>query len=169
MTTANMVLWREIRLRVTCCSPPTAEQEQLTTDCWPRGAASRHSSLPPAAPKGGQLPNEGSLWPPGQFGRIPGKRSSLAVTPDLDQREVAEATVVRGRSVQVVTRINDLIYWIQRHPRARTLVVHLDRLAPCLGATRGEQPRIAGNVTRAQQCKFAACVSVVTRGCLQCF
>ncbi|KDR09269.1 hypothetical protein L798_00935, partial [Zootermopsis nevadensis] len=31
---------------------------------------------------------------------------------------------------RVVTRINDVVYRIQRHTRARMMVVHLDRLAP---------------------------------------
>jgi hypothetical protein len=30
----------------------------------------------------------------------------------------------------ITTRINDVIYRIQRHPRAKMMVVHLDRLAP---------------------------------------
>jgi hypothetical protein len=32
-----------------------------------------------------------------------------------------------------MTRINNVIYRIQRHPRAKMMVVHLDRLAPYLG------------------------------------
>jgi hypothetical protein len=40
---------------------------------------------------------------------------------------------------KVITRIND-VYRIQRHPRSRMMVVHLDRLAPYLGATRDKQP-----------------------------
>ena len=38
----------------------------------------------------------------------------------------------------IITRINDVVYRVQRHPRAKMMVVHLDRLAPYLGATRGE-------------------------------
>jgi hypothetical protein len=34
-----------------------------------------------------------------------------------------------------ITRINDVVYRIQRHPRAKIMFVHLDRLAPYLGAT----------------------------------
>jgi hypothetical protein len=37
-----------------------------------------------------------------------------------------------------ITRINDVVYHIQRHPRAKMMVIHLDRLAPYLGATRDE-------------------------------
>ncbi|KDR23993.1 hypothetical protein L798_07932, partial [Zootermopsis nevadensis] len=40
---------------------------------------------------------------------------------------------------RVVTRINDVVYRIQRHTRARMMVVHLDRLAPYSGAARDEQ------------------------------
>ena len=38
----------------------------------------------------------------------------------------------------IITRINDVIYRIQRHGRAKRIVVHLDRLAPYLGPTRDE-------------------------------
>jgi hypothetical protein len=38
----------------------------------------------------------------------------------------------------VFTRINDVVYRIQRHHRANIMVVHLNRLAQCLGATRDE-------------------------------
>jgi len=38
----------------------------------------------------------------------------------------------------IITRINDVVYRVQRHPRTKMMVVHLDRLAPYLGATRGE-------------------------------
>jgi hypothetical protein len=38
----------------------------------------------------------------------------------------------------VITRINDVVYRVQRSPRAKMMVVHLDRLAPYLGATRDE-------------------------------
>jgi len=37
-----------------------------------------------------------------------------------------------------INRINDVIYGIQRHPRAKMMVVHLDTLAPYLGAIRDE-------------------------------
>jgi hypothetical protein len=49
-------------------------------------------------------------------------------------------TRTRGRSpklqsawegpYKVINRINDVVYRIQRHPRSRMMVVHLDRLAP---------------------------------------
>jgi hypothetical protein len=38
----------------------------------------------------------------------------------------------------ITTRINDVIYRIQWRPRAKMMVVHLDRLAPYLGASRDE-------------------------------
>jgi len=33
------------------------------------------------------------------------------------------------------TQINDIIYWIQQHPKAKMMVAHLDRLMQYLGAT----------------------------------
>jgi hypothetical protein len=41
---------------------------------------------------------------------------------------------------KVVTRINDVVYRIQRNPRSKMIVVHLDRLAPYQGAARDERP-----------------------------
>jgi len=38
----------------------------------------------------------------------------------------------------IITWINDIIYRIQRHSRAKMMVVHLDRLAPYLRTTRVE-------------------------------
>jgi hypothetical protein len=38
----------------------------------------------------------------------------------------------------IITRINDVVYRIQRNPRSRMMVVHLDRLAPYQGAARDE-------------------------------
>jgi hypothetical protein len=40
----------------------------------------------------------------------------------------------------IITRINEVVYRIRRHPRAK-MVVNLNRLAPYLGTTRDEQPR----------------------------
>ena len=39
---------------------------------------------------------------------------------------------------KIFTRINDVVYRIQRHPRAKMMVVNLDRLALYLGATQDE-------------------------------
>jgi hypothetical protein len=40
-----------------------------------------------------------------------------------------------------ITWINDVVYQIQQHPRVKMMVVvHLDRLAPYLGATWNKQP-----------------------------
>jgi hypothetical protein len=38
----------------------------------------------------------------------------------------------------IITRINDVVYRIQRHSWAKMMVVHLDRLAPYLGTTWDE-------------------------------
>jgi hypothetical protein len=39
---------------------------------------------------------------------------------------------------KVVNRINDVVYRIQKNPRSRMMVVHLDRLATYQGAARDE-------------------------------
>ena len=38
----------------------------------------------------------------------------------------------------IINQINDVIYWIKRHSRAKVIVIHLDRLAPYLEATQDE-------------------------------
>jgi hypothetical protein len=62
----------------------------------------------------------------------------MAILPDLEQREVTEATIFMGRSIQVITQINDVVYWIKQHPRV--IVVHLEGLVPYLEDTRDKQP-----------------------------
>jgi hypothetical protein len=46
----------------------------------------------------------------------------------------------RDGPYKVITRMNDMVNSIQLHPKAKMMVVHLDRLAPCLGATLEEHP-----------------------------
>jgi hypothetical protein len=38
----------------------------------------------------------------------------------------------------VITHIDDVVYRVQRNSQAKMMVVHLDRLAPYVGATRDE-------------------------------
>jgi hypothetical protein len=40
---------------------------------------------------------------------------------------------------KIVTWINDVVYRIQKNPRSRMIVVHLDLLAPYQGAAQDEQ------------------------------
>jgi hypothetical protein len=42
---------------------------------------------------------------------------------------------------KVVTWINDVVYRIQKNPRSRMMVVHLDRLATYQGAARDERTK----------------------------
>jgi hypothetical protein len=67
-----------------------------------------------------------------------------------DRAWLYRPTRTRGRSpklqaawegpYKVITRINYVVYRIQRHPLSKIMVVQLDRLAPYLGAARDEQP-----------------------------
>jgi hypothetical protein len=41
---------------------------------------------------------------------------------------------------KIVTRINDVVYRIQRNDRSKMMVVHLDQLAPYQGAARDRHP-----------------------------
>jgi hypothetical protein len=47
---------------------------------------------------------------------------------------------------KVIIWINDVAHRIQRHSRAKIMVVHLERLASYLGATRDEQPQRGSSV-----------------------
>jgi hypothetical protein len=83
---------------------------------------------------------EGFPLPPGQFCRLQGGG---------DQVWMYRPTRIRGKpprlqsSVEglykVMTRINDVACMIQRHPRTRIIVLHLDILAPYVEALRDEQ------------------------------
>jgi hypothetical protein len=44
------------------------------------------------------------------------------------------------KSHQSITWINDVVYRVQRHLRAKMIVVHVSRLALYLEATQDEQP-----------------------------
>jgi hypothetical protein len=85
----------------------------------------------------GLWPTDGLLWLPGQFGGISGRWSSVALLPNSYQREVTKATVTRS-PYKVITWINDVVYWIQHHPWAKMMIVHLVRLVPYLGAAWDE-------------------------------
>jgi hypothetical protein len=65
----------------------------------------------------------------------------MTLPTDPDQSEVTQAAVMQlsqEGQYKVITRINDVVYWMQRHPRAKTTAVHLDILEPYLGATQDE-------------------------------
>ena len=62
------------------------------------------------------------------------QEDSVAVLHYPEERKITEATDVLAAPYIVITRIN-VIYWIQWDPRAKKMVIHLDRLAPYLGAT----------------------------------
>jgi hypothetical protein len=59
-----------------------------------------HTSLCQSTPEGGQWQNKGPLQLLGQFSRIPGRWSSLALQPNLSHIEVTGATFVMGRPIQ---------------------------------------------------------------------
>ena len=62
----------------------------------------------------------------------------MAVPPHPEEGKSPKLQTCWEGPYTIITRINDVVYRVQRHPRAKMMVVHLDRLAPYLGATRGE-------------------------------
>jgi hypothetical protein len=65
---------------------------------------------------------------------------SLTVLFNLDHREVIQAPAILEGPYKVVTWIDDVVYWMQQHPRAKIMVVHLNRLEPYLWAAWDEYP-----------------------------
>lgn len=63
----------------------------------------------------------------------------MAVPPYPEYRKIAQAAYMLGRPyIIIITWLIDVIYQIQRYPRAKMTVVHRDSLAPYLVATRDE-------------------------------
>lgn len=65
-------------------------------------------------------------------------RQSLVVSPDPDQKEISAELQQFWEGPYVGSWINNAVYRIQRHPKAKIMVVHLDRLALYLEASREE-------------------------------
>jgi hypothetical protein len=76
----------------------------------------------------GQRPQESSPEPFSQFSRIQCRRSRTAVPPGSEQE-----------SHWSITRIINVVYRLQWQLRAKVIMVHIGRLAPCLEATWDEQ------------------------------
>jgi hypothetical protein len=56
--------------------------------------------------------------------------TECALSPNPHEGEITQTSIPVGRPYKVVTRINDVVYRIQRNPRSRMMVIHLDLLAP---------------------------------------
>jgi hypothetical protein len=75
--------------------------------------------------------------------------TNSAVLQEGERVWLYRPTRMRGKSPKlqscwegpyVITRINDMVYRIQRYPRTKIMVIHLDRMEPYLGATPDEKP-----------------------------
>jgi hypothetical protein len=56
-------------------------------------------------------------------------KEALCTAPVLSYPRPEEKYII------IITRINDIIYWSQRHSRTKMTVAHLYRLVQYLGAT----------------------------------
>jgi hypothetical protein len=63
----------------------------------------------------------------------------VALSPNPHEGEIAKLQSSWEGPYKVVTRINDVVYRIQKNPRSRMMVVHLDRLATYQAAARDER------------------------------
>jgi hypothetical protein len=142
MTPANMVFGRKLRLPCDLLFGAPPDKEQSTTDYVADLVERQHDTHHYARP-----------YLRVASDRMKVRYDSLANSAgfqDGDRVWLYRPTRTRGRSpklqsawkgpYKVITGINDDVYRIQRHPRSRMMVVHLDRLPPYLGATRDEQP-----------------------------
>jgi hypothetical protein len=138
MTPANIVFGRELRLPCDLLFGAPPDKEQSTTDYVADLVERLHDThhyarrhLRVASDRYDRLANSSGFQ-------------------EGDRVWLYRPTRTRGKSpklqsawegpYKVITRINDVVYRILRHPRSRMMVVHLDRLAPYLGAARDEQP-----------------------------
>jgi hypothetical protein len=78
-----------------------------------------------------QIPHN-LTWAGTRAAAVGSQQQSVAVLPKLQSSWEG--------LYKVVTWINDVVYRIQRNPRLRLMVVHVDWLAPPEGAIRDEQP-----------------------------
>jgi hypothetical protein len=142
MTPANMVFGREPRLPCDLLFGAPPDKEQSTTDYVAdlverlpntHHYARRHLRVASDRMKARYFRLANSA------GFQEGDRVWLSRLTRTSERSPKLQSAWKG-PYKVITRINDVVYRIQRHPRSRMMVVHLDRLAPYLGATRDEQP-----------------------------
>jgi hypothetical protein len=112
--------WENSACPVTCylVHPPTRSDPASTTlRIW--WTATWHPKYPPTSEAG-------------QLCRLPGRRWSVAVSPKLQPTwEVP---------YRLVTRINNVVYRIQRHPRTKMVVVHFDQLLSYQGLVEMSSP-----------------------------
>jgi hypothetical protein len=142
MTPANMVFGRELRLPCDLMFGAPPDKEQSTTD-YVADLVERLHDTHHYARRHLTVASD----------RMKARYDRLANSAGFQECErvwLYRSTRTRGRSpklqsawegpYKVITRINDVVYRVQLHPRSRMMVVHLDRLAPYLGAARDEQP-----------------------------
>jgi hypothetical protein len=142
ITAANLVFGRELRLPCNLLFGAPPDKEQSTTDYVADLVERLHDTHHYARRHLGVASD-----------RMKDRYDRLANSAGFQEGErvwLYRPTRTRGRSpklqsewegpYQVIARINDVVSRIQRHPRSRMMVVHLHRLAPCLGAAREEQP-----------------------------
>jgi hypothetical protein len=142
MTPANIVFGRELRLPCDLLIAASAGKEQSTTD-YVADLVERLHDTHNYARRHLRVASD----------RMKARYDRLANSAGFQESDrvwLYRPTRRSGRSPElqsawqgpykVITRINDVVYRIQRHPRSRMMMVHLDRLAPYLGTARDKQP-----------------------------
>jgi hypothetical protein len=137
MTPANMVFGRELRLPCDLLFGAPPDKEQSTTD-YVVDLVERLHDTHHYARRHLRVASDRMKV---RYDRL----ANSAGFQEGDRVWLYRPTRTRGRSAwegpyRVINRINDVVYRVQRHPRSRMMVVHLDRLTPYLGAARDEQP-----------------------------
>jgi hypothetical protein len=142
MTPTNMVFGRELRLPCDLLFGAPPDKEQSTAD-YVADLVERLHDTHHYARRHLRVASD----------RMKARYNRLANSAGFQEGDrvwLYRPTRSRGRSpklqsawegpYKVITWINDVVYRIQRHPWSRMMVIHLDRLAPYLGAAWDEQP-----------------------------
>jgi hypothetical protein len=125
----------------TCClGHPRQESTHNRSRGRLSGPSTRHPQLCPPKLEAGQWPAKISLRQNSQLSELPWVRQSVALSPNPHEDEIALLQTSWEGPYKVVTRINDVVYRVQRNPISKLIVVHLDRLAPYQGAAWDELP-----------------------------
>ena len=135
VTPANMVFGRELRLPCDLMFGTPPDKEQSRTD-YAADLVERLHDIHHFARQHLRIASD----------RMKARYDQLANSAGYQEGDkvwLYRPTRKRGKSPKlqtcwegpynIITRINDVIYRIQRHPRAKMMVVHLNRMAPYLG------------------------------------
>jgi hypothetical protein len=140
-TPASLVFGRELRLPCELLFEATPDKERPTTDYAADLLDNLHDihNYARQTSEANQRPDEHSIRKTSQLRRLPRGRQSVALSPNPHEAEIAKFQSSWEGPFKVVTRLNDMVYRIQKNSRSRMILVYLVRLATYHGAARDER------------------------------